>query len=363
MRYTNIRFIVSLLLFGLFQTCAALQNFKFPWSFPTGGASGGSQGTHKFELKEQKIELANGVSMQVLSSLPLKNSKNPPLVFLHGSFHAAWCWTEKFFPYFVSLGYPVVAFSWRGTSGTSAGEGVKKVKESEHCEDLNGFLDKLPTILGDRFYSKPVLLSHSFGGIVLMKYFEEAEKKPSDICSGIITMCSVPPSGNGKMTMRFLRRSLVDSWKITAGFALKKSITDSGLCRQLFFGGAPRVKDDGTVDDNGVSDEDIQRYQDYFARDTIATIDLLDLAKKLPSKTVDERGRAPFVPDLPPTLVIGAKNDFIVDLEGNQETSNFYGLDRPVLVDSPHDVMLGAKWQSCANEIHKWVQDNVVDGI
>jgi hypothetical protein len=193
-----------------------------------------------------------------------------------------------------------------------------------------------------------------------MKYLEECKQKPSDVCSGLVTMCSVPPSGNGKMTMRFLQRSLVDSWKITAGFAMKKSITDPLLCRQLFFGGAPRVRDDGTIDDYGVSDTDITRYQGFFARDTVATIDLLDLAKKLPSRKVDERGRAPFVFDLPPVLVIGAKDDFIVDLEGSMETSSYYGLQEPYIVDSYHDVMLGRKWQNCAEKIHNWVQENVV---
>lgn len=48
-------------------------------------------------------------------------------------------------------------------------------------------------------------------------------------------LCSVPPSGNGKMTMRFLFRSLKDSWKITAGLAMKKVIQDDELCRELFF--------------------------------------------------------------------------------------------------------------------------------
>lgn len=52
----------------------------------------------------------------------------PVLAFLHGSFHASWCWGEKFMPYFASLGYPCVAFSLQGTGGTpTVEEGAKKV--------------------------------------------------------------------------------------------------------------------------------------------------------------------------------------------------------------------------------------------
>jgi pimeloyl-ACP methyl ester carboxylesterase len=353
--------LVCLFLCGLVQTADALSGNNFGWDGLFSRSSYPS--TYKAEVMDQQITLPNGVSAQVLSSFPRNKSELPPLVFLHGSFHAGWCWTEKFFPYFVSLGYPVLALSWRGTAGTPAGEGVKKVKAAEHCEDLQGLLDQLPTLLGKQLNKtkKPVLLSHSFGGIVVMKYLEECkdnDKKPSDKFSGIITMCSVPPSGNGKMTMRFLRRSLVDSYKIAVGFAMKKSATDPLLCRQLFFGGEPRILEDGTIDDFGVADADIERYQGYFARDTEATIDLLDLAKKLPS--VDKNGRSPFVSDLPPCLVIGAKDDFIVDPEGNMETAKYYGLDEPFLVNSPHDVMLGRKWQNCADKIHDWIQENVV---
>jgi pimeloyl-ACP methyl ester carboxylesterase len=315
------------------------------------------------EFKDQQILLPNGISAQVLSSLPKSESSNkPPLVFLHGGFHAAWCWTEKFFPYFVSLGYPVLAFSWRGTSGTPTREGVKNVKVEEHKEDLQGLLDQLTLILGPTFSKnkKPVLLSHSLGGALVMKYLEGCKKKPSDQFSGLITMCSIPPSGHSKMTMRVLWRSIFDAWKIVKGIPMKKAITDPLLCRQLFFGGKPRVLNhNGTIDNFGVSDEDVSRYQSYFARDSIVATDMSDLAEN-PPKT-DGKGRAIFVSDyLPPALVIGAKDDFLVDFEANLETAKYYGLQKPVIVDSPHDVMLGRNWQNCASTIHHWIEETVV---
>ena len=311
-------------------------------------------------VSDATVDLGTGVSAQILSSNPTKSTsqKLPPLVFIHGSFHGAWCWSENYFDYFVDLGYPVAALSLRGTGGTFAGEGVKKVKIEEHAQDLRALLQRLDEFVSSSSSeAKPVLISHSFGGLAVMKHLELHPSEANDL-SGIITMCSVPPSGNGKMTMRFLRRSLVQSYKITAGFAMKKCIQNDELCRDLFFGGPKVTRDDGTVDDHGVSDADIKRYQGYFERDTVATIDLLDLSKNLPDKTA-VNGKAPGIDSFPPCLVMGATDDFIVDREGLDETATYFDCQPPLLVDSPHDVMLGNKWKNGAAAIHEWITEKI----
>ena len=320
-------------------------------------------------IKDEQIILpTTNIKAQVISCVPTKKTNKPPIIFLHGSFHGAWCWEEKYIPYFVKEGYPCVAYSWRGTGGTPAGEGVTKVKILDHVQDLQGLLDSLPSILGNHYddkQQKPILVTHSMGGINVMKYLDElhqtgSDNKPMDVFSGIVSMCSVPPSGNGKSTVRVLRRSLKDAYRITVGFVLKKVNTDPSICRQCFFGGEPKQIDDSTVDDLGVSDEDLARYQSYFARDSVATLDVSDLSRRLPSKHVDKDGRAPFVNDLPPCLVVGATDDFIVDQVANEETAKYYGLQQPVYVDSPHDVMLTRKWENGAKVLKAWIEENVL---
>jgi hypothetical protein len=160
------------------------------------------------------------------------------------------------------------------------------------------------------------------------------------------------------MTLRFLKRSLVDSYKITVGFVLKRCIVKDDLCRDLFFGGNKVVHSDGQVEDFGISDDDLHRYQSYFARDTTAIIDVSALLQSLPSKAA-VNGKAPYLAVLPPCLVIGASRDFIVDQQGVVETAEFLGVDPPLFVDSPHDVMLGHNWKSGAAAIHGFVQTHV----
>ena len=330
----------------------------------------------------QQLTLGSGTKAEVISCLgndnidffsslfgvkKSTNDKKPVLAFVHGSFHASWCWTENYMPYFASLGYPCVALSLQGTGGTPTVEmNAKKVKIESHVADLDAFLTGLSDTdplynLGFELGENPqvVVLGHSFGGLSIMKWLEKyhSEREDTDTNNqhskinlfGVALLCSVPPSGNGPMTMRFLKRSLKDSWKITAGFVLKKAITDKEICRDLFF---------GTEDDNGISDADIQRYQSYFERDTVATIDLNDLSKKLPSAKIDkETGSAPFVDQLPPSFVIAASDDFVVDEEGSRETARFLGIGSgPVTIDSPHDIMLGDKWRNGADAILAYLQ-------
>ena len=306
-------------------------------------------------MNEVTSDLGTGVKIQVLSSTPAGSTTKPPIVFVHGSFHAAWCWSEKWFDYFVDKGYPVAAISLRGTGGTPAGDGVKKVSIDNHVRDLRAMLQRLSDFVPSSLGAKPVLVSHSFGGMAVMKLLEKHPNESSNL-SAIIPMCSVPPSGNGPMTARFLQESLGKSYKITVGFALKRCIAKADLCRDLFFGGPPITNPDGTVDDLGVSDADIARYQQYFQRDTVATIDLLDLAKQLPSDQAVE-GKAPGLEAFPPCMVIGATDDYIVDAVGVVETATYFGCDEPTWVTAPHDLMLGAKWEEGAAAIDKFLHE------
>ena len=122
------------------------------------------------EIEESFIPLDTGVTMQVLKvqSTLRKASPKPPLLLIHGSFHAAWCWTEHYMPYFASLGYDSIAISLRGTGGTPALDGEKRVKIETHIYDLKSYLD---IYFEDN--QKPVIIAHSFGGILAMKYIEK----------------------------------------------------------------------------------------------------------------------------------------------------------------------------------------------
>lgn len=75
-----------------------------------------------YELKEGQSrlfhELPSGLTMEVIVQKGVVDKgpdpgvrKETPLVFVHGSYHAAWCWAEHWLPLFSASGYDCYAIS------------------------------------------------------------------------------------------------------------------------------------------------------------------------------------------------------------------------------------------------------------
>ena len=319
----------------------------------------GQSTSSSHDIQVQHIPLSSGVTAQVASVLANNNPNVPSLVFVHGSFHSSWCWEKHFMSFFAKQHHmSCYAICLRGTHGTNAGQGVTKVQIHQHVDDITAFLQWLSQENKDQ--PPPVLIGHSFGGLVVMKYLEQlllSDTTTTDtttivpLLSGACVACSVPPSGNGPMTMRYIRRDLVASYKLTVGFAMKRVITNKSLCRELFV-------------DSDTTDDEISEMQANFKRDSTATIDLIQLNQVLPSKR-NELFRGTFVSKnattripTPRFMVLGASQDFIVDKQGVLETADFFGVD-PTWVESTHDFMLGKRWRNGAEAILKWLQSEV----
>ena len=56
-------------------------------------------------------------------------------------------------------------------------------------------------------------------------------------------------------------------------------------------------------------------------------------------------------------MVLGASDDFIVDMEGLIESADYLGKgnDEIKVVDSSHDVMIGSKWVNGAKALEEWL--------
>ncbi len=236
---------------------------------------------------------------------------------------------------FAAAGIESHAMSLRGTSGSPCPDGSRSVRIGQHVDDLSAFVEQE---LGGR--PPPVLVGHSFGGSSVLKYLEAG-----GAASGVALVCSVPPSGNSKMTLRFIGRSLRQAWLITRGFAMKTAASDPADARALFF-------------DEKTADDELAAYMPRLAADSQVGLDLGDFNRNLPSRDADERGEAAWLarasPPLP-VLVIGAERDAVVDAEGVKETAAFLGTEATVLAGLPHDVMLCRGWEVGADRIIDWM--------
>eukprot|EP00438_Fugacium_kawagutii_P010633 Skav234431 [mRNA] locus=scaffold3409:35695:36234:+ [translate_table: standard] len=165
------------------------------------------------------------IALEVRGGSATKSAKGVDklsLVFVHGSYHAAWCYDQFFLEFFRKKGFNAYALSLRGQGkGTMETKAVAGTLE-EHAADVASFVAHL-----ERQGERVVLLGHSFGGLITLQAAENLEK-----LAGLILLCSVPPSGNVGIILRSLFRSPLQAFRITWGFISRSFESDADLCRE-----------------------------------------------------------------------------------------------------------------------------------
>ncbi|KAL1540673.1 hypothetical protein AAHA92_24988 [Salvia divinorum] len=309
--------------FGM--TRAALSSNKYKMPVPYELKKGQSRQFHK---------LPSGSNMEIIfqKGHP-KIDEKPPLVFVHGSFHAAWCWAEHWLPFFFRHGFECYALSLLAQGESDASDGAVAGSLQSHAADVAHFIHK-------EIQLPPVLLGHSFGGLIVQQYIanvgneklQEMENRHPYI-AGAVLICSVPPSGNSGIVWRYLFSKPVAAFKVTRSLAAKAFQTSLPLCKETFFSAS-------------MEDHLVLRYQKLMTESSRKP--LFDLRKLYAS--------LPLVKDHSmKILVLGANDDFIVDAEGLRETGRFYGVS-PVCVEGvAHDMMLDYSWEKGAHVIQSWL--------
>ena len=270
--------------------------------------------------------LPDGVALELLHASPTVASTRSPLLFVHGSYHAAWCWSEHFLPFFAERGYDAYAVSLRcqgGSGGVPTG-GVAGTLLS-HAADVADVVSALPA---------PVVLGHSFGGLVVQEMLS-SRSAPLSVAAAVL-LCSVPPSGNSAMAGRMLRAAPLQALCLTYAFITRAFATDAALCRDTFFSAA-------------MPESEVLQHMRSIAssgRDTR----LLDVAKLGKSLPVPPQA-APGVP----VCVMGSFADAVVDAAGVAETAAVWGV-RPVMLSGlGHDLMLDTEWRVAAEALASWL--------
>lgn len=64
-------------------------------------------------------------------------NKHPvPVLFVHGGFHAAWCWDANFLDYFANRGFRAVVVSLRAHGGSTTTQRLESCSISDYIEDV-----------------------------------------------------------------------------------------------------------------------------------------------------------------------------------------------------------------------------------
>ncbi|KAF8108214.1 hypothetical protein N665_0113s0004 [Sinapis alba] len=128
-----------------------------------------SSRTYELKKGQNRLyhKLPSGLKMEVIEQRKEEDEKrrsekeNPPLVFVHGSYHAAWCWAEHWLPFFSSSGFDSYAISLLGQGESDEPMGTVAGTLETHASDIANFIES------NFSSSPPVLIGHFFYRICL----------------------------------------------------------------------------------------------------------------------------------------------------------------------------------------------------
>jgi pimeloyl-ACP methyl ester carboxylesterase len=254
---------------------------------------------------------------ETIVRLPDAPHKMPPVVFVHGAWHAAWCWDEYFLAYFARHGYPAYAFSFR-RHGTSAGStSLRRCRIADYVADLAAFVQQFP--------APPILVGHSMGGLVVQKYLERASVPAA------VLLASVPPQGALQATLRTIKRIPWQFIKANLQLRLYPLVETPELTRAAFFSRA-------------LPEAALLKYFRLIQDESyLAFLDMLLLSLPRPGRVAT------------PLLVLGAEQDAIFRPHEVRATALSYGTEAVLFPDMAHDMMLEPNWQAVADTIIGWL--------
>jgi len=269
---------------------------------------------------------ASGVAQQfeIIEACAPGGGSGRPLLFVHGAFAGAWCWSEHFLPYFAKQGFRACALSLSGHGGSPGRERLDWLSIADYVHDL----EQAVVIVG----GDPVLIGHSMGGFVVQKYLERAS------APGVVLMASVPPQG-------LLSASIGLAFSNPGLFAELNSMLHRGraslatLQRALFA--------------SPVALDKLQAY--YRLMQPESQRAMWDMTLFNLPQLRRERW--------PPMLVLGAERDLLVPPSQAEQAARTYGTQAEIFPAMGHVMMLETDWQKVADRIIEWMSKFRLDAV
>ena len=263
---------------------------------------------------------------EVLSAVPegwaeqSRATRMPPLLFVHGLAHGAWCFAEHWLPAAAERGFPAYAVSLRGHGGSGGGGRLGRTLMRDYVHDVMQTITELP--------QPPVLIGHSMGALVCQLV---AERYPTP---GLVLLTPVPLQGATRQLLAIARERPLDAARAVLGRTLPLRGAD------LFTGLDPATA---------------ARYVDRLGRESA-----LVQYQLLAPRTIG--------PTYGPVLVVGSEGDRLIQRSDVERTAAAYGVRPTWLPRRPdgrpigHDVMLDAGWQQALDTVLDWVEVTLPPG-
>jgi pimeloyl-ACP methyl ester carboxylesterase len=254
--------------------------------------------------------------LEVIDKGCVSDSHRVPLLFVHGAWHAAWCWDEHFLSFFADKGYRALAVSLRGHGGSPTPRRLRDCSFADYVEDVNSVADSLPR--------GPVVIGHSMGGVIVQKYLE-SHNAPAGVL-----MASMPPQGFLRSGLRWIKRHPLHFARMSITGKSLPYVSTPQLARERFFSAH-------TPESLVLSYA--TRLQEESARLGVDGLLTLPRPKRV-STTL---------------LVLGALDDGAVTPQEVHATARAYRTEAEFFPNMGHNMMLEPGWAAVAERIHNWL--------
>ncbi|VAV95863.1 hypothetical protein MNBD_ACTINO01-2617 [hydrothermal vent metagenome] len=254
------------------------------------------------------------MALEVIVTEPTQPTDLPPLLFVHGAWHGAWCWTEHFTGYFADRGYTSYAIDLRG-HGASPGN-LRTARIAHYVADVRRVAVELS--------APPILIGHSMGGLIVQQYLARYRAR-----AGVL-MAPVPRTGAIGATWRVVTSHPLAFLRANATLSLGPIVDDPDRAISLLFG--PKMGRDAAIHYAAMLQD--ESYLAYLEM-------ILELPH--PSRVKD------------PVLVLGAGEDAVFSPAEVEATARAYRTEAIMFPGMGHDMMLEPDWSDPADAMATWL--------
>lgn len=263
--------------------------------------------------------MSTTMRLEIISKIPTERRHPTPLLFIHGMMHGAWCWDVHFLEYFARQGFAAHAVNLRGHGSSAGREQLRWTRIADFVDDVGTAVRQLMT--------QPVLIGHSMGGFVVLKYLER------NSVPAAVLLSSPPPKGLWRTTVKIARRHPFAFSKINLTLSLRPVIATPALAREAFFS-------------SDFPDEPLASYWKLMQDESYrAFLDMVALDLPKPKKLQT------------PLLVLGAARDNMLSRSEIEATACAYHAQCDVIPDVAHNSMLEVSWKNVAERMLVWLND------
>ncbi|GIL00719.1 MAG: alpha/beta hydrolase [Alphaproteobacteria bacterium] len=263
--------------------------------------------------------MMTGKHIEVVHVRPRAERRLPPVLFVHGAWHGAWCWQIHFMDHFAAAGIETFALDLRGHGGSEAATAMRWNRIGDYADDVLRVVGRL-----DR---KPVLIGHSMGGLVT----QHCMKRAAGSLAAAGLLATVPWHGVWPATLKVALRHPLVFAEANLRMTLYPIVRAADRAKQLFL-------------EPGVPAAETAAFAARLCDESyLAYLDMLGLGLA---------GR--FDPGIP-VMVVGGQDDFLFSPASQHSTARAFGGACHIIAGAPHDLMLSSQWRQAADLFIDWI--------